>query len=378
MPNPEIQALPQTLEALRGVRPPDGRVLSVFVDTTPRRMTRQAYLLQYIDHCKALRARLPELERTGFEAAAAQAERYLTDMEAPTAPGLALFTAARPDFLFVTPLPWAPQEDVVWADRPQLELLEQAAQEFGRIAVVLFDSARARLFAIHLGEMEAQQTLEDYVPRKQATGNWWGLAQTRYARHRDEHIFRHLKRTIEALQRLREERPFDHLFLSGPPEAVGLLRTHLPRELRARVAGMLHLEYIAPANEVLHAAERAMEGVEPLHDLAGLRALLDAEGTAHAVIGVPSVLEALNTARVHRLLISAGLQLAGSHCTNCDRLGIGKNRCPVCSGAVTLVSDLQEQIVQRARAQGARVDFLGEEAGAALAAIGGIGAWTRY
>jgi hypothetical protein len=248
----EALTIPVALDRLS--TPPGGRFLSAYLDASPRRQAGRASRLAYLDGCKALRAALDPAERARFDAAAAAVDRYLAEAFAPHRPRLALFVGADGGHGYAVALPRPPAEGVAWDERPRLEPLEAAVDDAARVAVVLFDQERTRLFTVWLGEVEERLAFADAVPGKQATGGWSGLAQARYARHREEHVLRHAKRTTRALMALLRRHPFDRLLLAGPDEALATLRHHVPRPLQARLAGTLELELSAGDVEVLAAA----------------------------------------------------------------------------------------------------------------------------
>jgi hypothetical protein len=181
-----VRAIPAVLEALRDTAPPSGGVLSVYLDTSPGRVANQAYLLQYRDQCKRLRGLLPPAEHQAFEAAAAQAKRYLAEDLAPGQPGSAVFASGRPRYLHAVALPARPAERIRSSALPEIAPLQAAIDDHERLAVLLFDKERARISTIYLGAIEAQQTIVDEVPGKQATASWLALSQARHARHHED------------------------------------------------------------------------------------------------------------------------------------------------------------------------------------------------
>jgi peptide chain release factor subunit 1 len=354
-------------------------VLSVHVDTSPARIAGQAYLLAFRDGIKSLREALPEAEREALEVAASRAEAYLAQMPRLGGPRLALFVAPTGGYFHAVPVPQLPPEGVSWGAAPRLEPLQEALDDLERVAVLLFDQERARIFTVYLGAIETRRVVEDEVPGKQATGGWFGLAQTRYERHREDLVLRHAARAVQALAALGRALPFDRLLIGGPPEALALLRRRLPRPLRARLAGTIDLELFASDADVLQAALRAAAAIERRVEAAQLDELFDAATAARASLGVDETLAALWEGRVHVLLAADGCSAAGSECTRCGRLVAGSGeRCPVCGGPAVAVPDLLEAAVRAAVAQGARAEIVGGEAAARLRERGGLAAWTRY
>jgi peptide subunit release factor 1 (eRF1) len=371
------RSIPQLLDAVRGATPASGRVLSTYVDTSGASVVGLGYLLRFQNGCKSIRESLPSSELARFEAAVAQAEQYLTESLVVGRKGLALFASGGDDYFFTASLPERPREDVVWHERPHLEPLVALLDEYERVAVALFDKERARLFSVYLGSIESCEQLTDDVPGKQATGGWFGLAQSRYARHHEDHVARHARHSIAALMEMLRRQPFDRLLVGGPDEAVEVLIRELPRPLRTRLSGRLHLELIASEGEVLTRALEIAHEIERAAEVEAVRDLLDAP-SSRAAIGGAASLNALSEGRVHVLFLAEGFEAKGGQCPSCDRLVGDRPACPVCGAVVTPLEDLREAIVERAVDQGSRIEGVGGEAAAILLERGGIGAWTRH
>jgi peptide subunit release factor 1 (eRF1) len=373
------QTLSRLLKPLRETPPMGGKVLSVYLDTSPDRLVRQAWLMGFRDRCKALRAQLPVEEREPFERAARQTEHFLTSNPTLHEPGLAIFASGFPAYFLVTPLPQRPPEMMAWDSRPQIETLQLILDNAGRFAVALFDTEQARLFTVYLGQIEEHEVIRDDVSRKQQSGGWAALSQTNFARRHDDHLSRHARHTVTALIGLLQKHPYDRLLLGGPPEPLALLRRELPRVLRARLAGTLQLELFSSDDAVRKAALDAVARCERETETQLVDELLDEVGAESVALGIAETLAALNDGRVHVLFVAAGSRLVGGLCPSCGSLVAGAGPCPTCGSAVVPpLIDLDERAAERALAQGARVEVVSGEAADRLRGVGGLGAWLRW
>lgn len=366
-----------TLRAVRAT-PFPGPVLSVLLATFPERMLGEGHVIAFHDACKALRPQVDERERGAFEHAVAQVDAYLARQPDLGAPGLAIYAGGEPDQLWATTLPTRPVDRIVWDAQPAIEPLIEALDDAERIAVLLIDKERGRLFTIRLGEIEERHAFFDEVPGKQATGGWFGLSQARYARHHEDHVLRHVKHTIRMLTEELRSHPFDRLVIGGPDEAMEMLVHHLPRPLRGRFAGTISLPLFAPEADVLAAARDAATAIERRDELADIQALIDDAATPHVAIGLDDTLAALSEGRAHRLFAAATLSQGGARCEACGRLTVDVIPCPACGAATTPIADLREGAVEQAVDQGARVDIVSGAAADLLMARGGLGARTRH
>lgn len=372
------RSISDQIQMLRAATPATSRVLSAYLETSRRRADNTAYLLAFRDAYKTIRAELEPGERDHFERAVKQAERYLSATGNSGQPGLALFASGADDYFFALPLPRQPAEEVAWGERPMLGPLEEILNDCERIAVVLFDKERARIFSVYMGEIEETRTFQDEVPGKQATGGWFGLSQSRYARHHEDHVLRHARHAIDELAGLLQERPFDRLLIGGPDEALTVLRRSLPRPMLARLAGTINAELFASDATVLQAAMQVAAVIEQREEQAAIGELLDRATSTHTVLGLRPTLEALYEGRVHRLFIADSFGGEGGECPSCGRVIPGPAHCSVCGLPTRALGDLRERIMELARATGASVKLVAGQAAALLMTHDGIGAWTRH
>ncbi|MGH2599556.1 MAG: hypothetical protein ACRDJ9_09230, partial [Dehalococcoidia bacterium] len=313
-------------------------------------------------------------ERQAFESAFGRIEEYLADMPVPRHPGLVVFAAAERGSLYAAPLPERPATVVVWDAQPLLTPLEDVLDEHVRIAIVLADRRQARLFTIYLGAIEEQRDVASGDP---GTSNIAGVAGN-HARHYQEHVRRHLRRTAHAATELLRAQPFDRLILGGPDDVPSALKDELPRPLRARFVGVLSIGLDATDAEVLDAARRVAEEVERRTEIEMVEELIAARTAPRAVLGLRRTLDAVSDQRVHHLFLAGEFAGTGGECPTCGRLVAGTDRCPVCGTQTELLPDLRERLVERALEQAARVELVSGEAEALLMAHNGLGAWTRY
>lgn len=358
------------LEAL----PQNSPVLSMFVDASPSRVDGGAFLVAFRAGVQQVRNGLEEADRPAFDASAAALERYINSPFVPPARGFAGYAAPERDPIVVA-LPFAPMDEVVWTDRPVIEPLVQALDDHERVAVVLIDKERTRFFTIALGEIEERQSFIDEVDGKHAGGGWHGLAQKRFARHHEDQVLRHVKRTAGLLVDELRKHPYDRLFIGGADEAVSLLRHHLPKPVAQRFTGSVRLELFASDAEVLSVSLALAEQAERAAELEAVREVMEANDT-HALVGLENSLQALFTGRVSRLLVSDLVPRAGRVCDDCGRL-TSMRPCPICMGETSEIPDLRERAIERAVQLGARIDIVHGEAAATLIERGGVAAWTR-
>jgi len=152
-----------------------------------------------------------------------------------------------------------------------------------------------------------------------------------------------------------------------------MLRSHLPRPLKARLAGSIQVELFATDAAVLREAQQVVATIERETELAQVRELMDAAATPHVVLGAEATLRALAVGRVHLLFLAEGILSHGVACRVCGRLLVTGDRCSSCGGPTRPVDDLREEIVSQALEHGAHIEFLSGEAAGLLLTQDGLG-----
>ncbi len=233
----------------------DTPILSVYLNTDPQKASSREYLRLL---CKDMRARL-EAQLTQPRDAKAlhrEMERVLCFLESeywPKGKGLAVFSCEPKGLWHVFQLPMAVQNALYFETRPQLGPLHAALTVYRPYCVVLVDKEKARLFSVHLGQVEEYgDILYPALPGKHKQGGW---AAARMQRHHEAKVHEHLKNVVAQLTEYCRVQPFDHLVLAGPNEALTELRRLLPKALDEKVVGTLSLPILASKAAILEAIQ---------------------------------------------------------------------------------------------------------------------------
>lgn len=291
--------------------------------------------------------------------------------------GLALFSCSGAGLWEDVELSQPVRDGVRVGSRPHLLPLEALLEMAETFCTVLVDRERGRIFMSSLGEIEEVSRLLDDVPGRHDQGGW---AQARLQRHIEDHVQRHLKHVADTLLRIQRRRPFDHLVLAGPEEAVAALEQDLHDYARRRILGRVSLPMRASADDVLDRIMHLEVDLEARRESEAVRRLLSeaASGTGRAVTGLGGTLSALEANRAEVLVLAEELRAGGVRCERCGHLAsAGPDRpCASCGGPVVEVPDLVEEAVELALRQRSRVETVAD--GDPLAEVGGVGALLRF
>lgn len=262
-------------------------------------------------------------------------------------------------------------------DRPVISQLVGVIDEHERYGVVLVDKDQGRIMSVYLNEITHDtQVFKKYAGRT-AAGGW---AQARYARHREDHLRRHLLHVVEAVEAERRRRPFDRLIVGGPDETRAAFLDLLPRGLRSVVAGTCSIELLASDRKVLEIVRAIEEEAERKDEQRLIREVIGiAKGGGRATLAWPQTLSALAEGRVHKLLVAEGVTQRGWACPTGHFATIQPMvTCPMCSDEIQPVANLAEWAVKSAFDTEATVETLRGEPRRQLTAEGGVGAVLRY
>jgi peptide subunit release factor 1 (eRF1) len=289
-------------------------------------------------------------------------------------PGLALFTCTGADLWveFAAPLPF--EDEFTIADRPALRQLARLDDDYTNALVVLVDSRLARVCEVVLGGFLAATEFSNEFPGRHKQGGW---AQMRYQRHVHEHMDRHHKEVADYLASYLTLHPKTQIILSGQDTIVANFRTFVPTQVQQHIIEAVHLDMHESYTRILEVAQEVLQRHEREEEQANVRLLLHRAGQGGlAVVGMQETLAAVNTGRVHRLIMHRDVRRPGWRCLDCGVLGEASvPQCTVCGGTVTDV-ELGEELVRGVLRTDGQVDVI--EPDARLASYEGVGALLRY
>lgn len=289
--------------------------------------------------------------------------------------GLAVFSASRAGLWETVQVARPLRDRIEVGSRPSLLPLEVILESLETFCVALVDRERARLFLVEGDRAEELTELEDDVPGRHDQGGW---SQSRYQRHIEEHVHRHLKRTARVLRAAQRRRPFDHLVLGGAEELLAELERELHDYVARRIVDRAHLPISASAAAVVahcRELEREREARRETEALSRLVSEVEAR-TGRAVGGLPDTLAALEAGRVETLVVDAAFQAQGVRCPACGHLDLSGERCAACGAETVPVERLEEETVEEALRRRCRVETVA--AAPSLDTLGRIGALLRF
>jgi peptide chain release factor subunit 1 len=356
-------------------------VISVYLNTQWRDQHQRARTATFFErHLHQARALEPETEAArqslahDLERLAQWGQEHLHSPGESTTPGVALFACSGADLWVEFPSPLPFEDECTVADRPMLRQLARLDEDYTNALLVLVDSRAARVYEVVLGGFLAEANFASEVPGHHKQGGW---AQARYQRHVKEHIDRHHKEVAAYVASYMASNPHTRLILSGQSDVVASFRHWLPSSVQAQVIGTVSLDMHDDRHRILEVAQDVLQRHEREEELATLQLLVNRAGHGGlAVLGQQATLDAVNTARVHRLVMQRDFHRPGWRCRTCNALMADTHlQCVRCGGEVTTV-ELGEAMVQAVLEADGFVELIAPDP--LLAAYEGVGALLRY
>lgn len=300
-------------------------------------------------------------------------------------------------------LPLDVRDRIVVDRSPYASPLSSLIDQFERYGVLLCDQKRAKLFEVHLGQVEGWEELvqEDEYEREarggygasrkrsgSAAGGVQGLDELRRRNHAQFVLHQHLGTVADRAFRRFRLRSFDRLILGGPRELLPQLEEHLHSYLRQRVVAREELAVdLTPdqARKAVAPVEQRVEAEKERELLAEIQDGLGSSGMATA--GLDETLRSLFFGKVRTLVVVDGEAQPGRECPECSFLFVRPQdeqertptlvECPLCKRPTRRVPDVIDEAIELAILSGARVEHV-MYAQDELRALGGVAAVLRF
>jgi peptide chain release factor subunit 1 len=369
----------EELKELAKIRAGDSLFVSLYLNVNPVTNAKNDYMIHLKNILKQAADTLGKEKMKEIAADVGKIESYCKNNKRMFKRGLAIMSASTQDFWKEFHLSIPLKNEVIVDTSPYIKPLLDILDNYQRYAILLVGRDSARLFLVHLGEIEEYaEVRSEGVPRRHKKGGWYALSERSYERHIDYHVSLHLKDVVKALDSFLSQEYVGRVILGGSDEAVPKVREMLPHAVAEKIIGTFQADMQAKDSEILETSEPILAAFEKKKEEETVSELLTkAMKNENAVIGIEDVLHALQEGRVMKLVFLKDFRKSGLACTQCGHLTVQQMKgCPYCKGKMKRVPYLVDLIAQKAVEQNALVEVASENN--ALKRSGNIGAFLRF
>ena len=362
-----------TVQAVLAKTKPGVPVLSVYVDINSATGLWKDKVYRLQRSLDALEAGLEQDERNRFLADRTKVEAFVREYKA-RGKGLVLFSSDTQRLWWMATVQVPMRDEVRYQQGPYVKPLAAMLDQYQRYALVLVDNEKARLFVVHMGEIEEQDLVRDYVPKRHSQTEHNAKVEQQHATR----VRRHLVHVVDTLQAMHAGHRFNRLVAGGSAEALPKFERELPKPLADLVIGHVSLPMTAAADKILAATLEVEQAFEEQKESRTVEEAITRAAKRHdAVAGPDETLFALKHKDVFELIVAGEYRLKGSVCQNCGlATATMVKQCPVCQGPMGAVDDVVEKAIEQAEAAGARVEVVAGPARERLIQAGGMAAFT--
>jgi peptide chain release factor subunit 1 len=289
--------------------------------------------------------------------------------------GVAVFAAELDDLFLPLPLPWPVEDEARIAQQLYLAPLVRLVGRGDGAVVAYVGRERGDVYRLRDGRLIPLADESADVPGRHDQGGW---SQSRYERHIETIVDRHLRDVADALDRcvrgLRDVR----VVLAGPEETRSGFEALLSPETRGALVGWVAAEAHVDAPRLLEAARPVLDEWRAGREeelLARWRE--EAARNGRAATGWEETLQAASDGRVELLLVQEGADRSAYVCPECGRAQLVDGSCPLDGTTLQSADTGLDLAVHQTLTHGGTVEVIGEQH-RDLEPVGGLAALLRF
>jgi peptide chain release factor subunit 1 len=296
------------------------------------------------------------------------------DLQRDGAHGVAVFASSLDELWSTIAVPAAVDDRLELDDDLFLTPLVPLARRGDDALVAFVGRERGQIFRLRGAELVEVADLTEDVPGRHDQG---GRSQSRYGRHIEEIVARHLRRVADALESRVQRVPESVLVLVTTEETAAELESILSSEVKAAIVGRASAEAHATPAELLQAVTPVLAKWRTGREeelLARWREEAGREGRVSA--GWPETLEAASDGRVDLMIVHEGANRTAYRCPQCRRAQATAGTCPLDGAPLEERPYGLDVAIHLTLEHGGRVEVVRD--GRDLDPVEGIGAFLRF
>jgi peptide chain release factor subunit 1 len=306
-------------------------------------------------------------------------ELYLKDVKRETKKGISIISCDPLGYWKNYHLSLPVKNELVIDSTTYIKPLLTLLNNYPRCVVLLVDKEAARIFMIHLGEIEEYTELfTPDIPGRHKKGGWFALQQNRFERHINYHVTLHIKDVLKALEEFLLKEDVERIILGGTEEAILKTKNLMSAATVNKVIATFPAKIMLGEKDVLGRTSEIIENFEKEHQNQIVEEIVTKSmKNDMAVTGIDNVMVNLQEGKVMKLVFLKDMRAAGFRCTDCGFLTSQSIKsCPYCGKKIEEIPYLIEFAAQKAVEQGVSVEIIAKND--KLTKAGGIGAFLRF
>lgn len=369
----------EELKDISKMRGDDSYFVSLYLNVNPKTNVKNNYVIHVKNLLKNTTDKLDKNALKKVKGDIEKIESYILTNKRILKKGLAILSSQEKGLWKEYHLSVPLMNEIIVDNKPYLKPLLDILDNYQRYAILVVGRDSARLFLVHLGEIEEYvEVRSDDVPGRHKKGGWFALSEKSYERHIDYHVKMHLKDVLKELDSFLSREYVGRMIIGGSEEAVTKVKAMLPPAIAEKIIGTFSADMSASGKDILKKVEPILRENEIKKEEALVNDLLTkAMKNENAVIGVEDVLNALQQGRIMKLVFMKDYKSSGIRCGKCDYLTIQDiSLCPYCKGKMKKANYIIDLIAQKAVEQGAFVEVVTDNK--KFQESGSIGAFLRF
>jgi Peptide chain release factor 1 (eRF1) len=374
----------EQLRELAAFRGEHGCAVSLYVGLDPSSVPTAGELASHVRslHARAerqLNERRASLSHDERKALASDLERigswFENDFNRDRVRGVALFAAELDDLFLPLLLPWPVDDEARIANQLYLAPLVRNVGRGDGALVAYVGRERGDVYRLHGGQLTPLVDETADVPGRHDQGGW---SQSRYERHIETIVDRHLREVADALDRCVRRLRNVRVVLAGPEETRAEFDRLLSTEVRGALVGWVAVDAHADATRLLEVAQPLLDEWRAGREEALLaRWREEAARNGRAATGWEETLQAASDGRVELLLVQEGADRSAYVCPACGRAQVQDGSCPLDGTTLEAAETGLDLAIHQTLTHGGTVEVIGEEH-RDLEPVGGVAALLRF
>lgn len=225
-------------------------ILSVYLSSKDTKVPHQSFYLTLLH--SLIHQNLSAEEQKFWQGDIAKIEEYLHEFSSGMEARSVVFFSAGENLWEVLEFGFFLPPQVKRLNPPYLKPIEEALKTYQKYLVLLVDREKARIFTVHLGEIEEHKDIFDGEIPQRVKAKTINLGRTdKIMRDIEGHVHRHLQLIVQATKEFITGKNIHFIIIGGHHELLPKLKKHLQYPLNKMVLGEFVTELNIPLSDIL-------------------------------------------------------------------------------------------------------------------------------